>query len=282
MPAWLNTPHSINRSLWQRALLLLHIRTSAVLDDAEDPREVMDYAYSQQLELARRVRRGLVEVSTARRQLEQQLERQRARIPQLEDQARQALDAGREDLAQRALERKHTLLAEMEGVERQVKDLAAEEQQMRQAEQRLGARVDAFRTRRTVVSARYAAASAQAQAKEALFGLSDELTQLDLAVIRAEEKTDFLQARVSAIDVAAEMLVPETPGSFGLAGAADDALEGELRAVTTSRAVQAELEGLKAAREGEGKAEGKADTTEAAEAAGTAGTVGAIGEEATP
>lgn len=230
----------LNRTLWQRAMLLLHIRTSATLDDAEDPREVMDYAYNQQLQLVRRVRGGLVEIATARRQLELQLERHRSRVTQLDTQARQALDASREDLAHRALERKHHTLAEIESVERRVQELRAEEDQMRAAEQRLGSRVDSFRARRTIVSARYAAASAQVQAKEALFGLSEELTQLDLAVVRAEEKTERLTARVSAIDIA------ETFGDVdGLGSPGGDDLEGELRAVTAARAVQAELDALK-------------------------------------
>jgi phage shock protein A len=229
-----------SRSLWQRTLLLLHMRSSAVLDEAEDPREVMDYAYNQQMEVARRVRGGLVEVATARRQLELQLERQRARVPQLEAQAARALDAEREDLATRALERKHHALAEIEALERRVEEVRAEEAGLRAAEQRLGTRLDGFRARRTIVSARYAAASAQTQAREALFGLSDELAQLDLAVVRAEEKTDRLQARAAAIEV----MVDEASGSpLGTGG---DDLESELRSVTVARAAQDELAALKA------------------------------------
>ena len=233
---------ALTRSLWSRALLLLNVRTSAALDEAEDPREVMDYAYNQQLELARRVRSGLVEVATARRQLELQMERQRERIPQIEAQARQALDAGREDLARRALERKHQTLAEIEVLERRAGEVRAEEEQLRLAQQRLRARVDAFRARRNMVTARQAAYGAHAQAKEALFGLSDELTQLDLAVIRAEEKTERLQAQATALEVVVEEIGME---GAGLAGAGGDALEQELRAVSVEKAVAAELDELK-------------------------------------
>jgi phage shock protein A len=229
-------------SLWQRTLLLFHVKSSATLDEAEDPREVMDYAFNQQMEVARRVRRGLVEVSTARRQLEMQAARQRTRVPQLEAQAAQALDAGREDLAARALERKHHALAEIEALEKRVEEVRAEEDAMRTAEGRLATRLDAFRARRTMVSARYAAASAQTQARDALFGLTDELGQLDLAVVRAEEKTDRLQAQASAI----EMMVDLASGSpLGTGG---DDLDAELRAATVSKAAQAELDALKAQR----------------------------------
>ena len=232
---------ALTRSLWSRALLLLNVRTSAALDEAEDPQEVMDYAYNQQLELARRVRRGVVEVATARRQLELQMERLQARIPRLEAQARQALDTGREDLAKRALERKHQTLTEIETLERRAGEVRGEEEQLRQAQQRLNARVDAFRARRNMVSARQAAYGAHAQARQALFGLSDELTQLDLAVIRAEEKTERLQAQATVLEVVVEELDPTGAG----ADAAGDSLEQELRAVSVEKAVAAELEALK-------------------------------------
>ena len=226
-------------SIWQRALLLFNVRTSAALDDAEDPREVMEYAYTQQLEHSRRIRRGLVEVATARRQLELQLEKQRARIPQLESQAKQALDTGREDLARRALERKHYALAEIEALERRAAEVSQDEARLRTAEQKLATRVDAFRARRTIVSARYAAASAQAQAQETLFGLADEAITLDVAVIRAEEKADRLSARVSAIDVTIETI---GEGPLGMEG---DALDAELRAASVGKAVEDELNALK-------------------------------------
>jgi phage shock protein A len=229
----------VSRSLWQRTLLLFNVRASAALDEAEDPREVLDYAYNQQLEHSRRVRRGLVEVATARRQLELQLEKQRARIPELEAQARQAVDTGREDLARRALERKHYALAEIQALERRIKEVAEEEARLRTAEHALATRVDAFRARRTIVTARYAAASAQAQAQETLYGLADEAAQLDLAVIRAEEKTDHLAARASAIDVTVEAL------GAGPVGVEGDALDAELRAASIAKAVEDELNALK-------------------------------------
>jgi phage shock protein A len=230
----------MGRSLWQRTLLLFNVRASAALDEAEDPREVMDYAYNQQLEHARHVRRGLVEVATARRQLETQLERQRARIPELESQARRALDTGREDLARRALERKHFALAEIGALERRAAEIAADEDRLRTAEQRLATRVDAFRARRTIVTARFAAASAQANAQDTLLGLADDAGQLDLAVIRAEERTDRLQARVSAVDIAVDTF---GAGPVGLEG---DSLDAELRAASIARSVDDELAALRA------------------------------------
>ena len=48
--------------LWSRFRLLFATRASSALDRAEDPRQVLDYAYSQQQQLLVNLRRGLVDV----------------------------------------------------------------------------------------------------------------------------------------------------------------------------------------------------------------------------
>ena len=220
--------------------MLLRIRTSAALDQAEDPREVLDYAYSQQLELLRKVKHGLVDVATSKVRLQRQAEKLRARLPYLEDQARRALAASREDLARLALERKQTAMAELGGLERQIAEVAKEERKLTLAEQQLSARIEEFRTRRESVAARYSAAQAQVRVNEALTGVSGELADLSMAVGRAEEKTERLQARASAIDALLE------GGPLGLpAGASGDAIERELREISAGQAVEAELAALK-------------------------------------
>src|SRR5437763_111025 len=79
--------------------LFFNIKTSAALDQLEDPREILDYAHGEQQRHLRTVRRGLIEVAAARRQLERQAERLRTRVTHLEDQARRALRSNRDDLA---------------------------------------------------------------------------------------------------------------------------------------------------------------------------------------
>ena len=61
--------------LWTRIRMLFATKASSALDRAEDPREVLDYAYSQQQQLLVSLRRGLVDVATSKQQLEQQAQR---------------------------------------------------------------------------------------------------------------------------------------------------------------------------------------------------------------
>src|SRR6266550_7278509 len=115
-------------------------------------------------------------------------------------QASSALGAGREDLARIALERKRTALVEMQSLHTQVAEVEADKQRLSAQERALQLRIEQFRTHRDVVSARYSAAEAEVKVKESLAGVNGELAELGMAVGRAEEKADRLQARAKAID----------------------------------------------------------------------------------
>ncbi len=217
-----------------RMRLLFNTEVSSALDQAEDPRHVLDYAYSQQQQLLITLRRGLVDVATAKQQLEHQARRLEERIPQLDDQARRAVGAGRDDLARVALERKRLALGEMDGLTRQIAEVEADKQRLAGQERSLQVRVEQFRTHREVVSARYSAAEAEVRLKESLAGVSGELAELSMAVGRAEEKADRLQARAKAIDSLVDL------GSFPPIGGGDF-VEAELLRVTVSKEIDAEL-----------------------------------------
>jgi phage shock protein A len=221
-----------------RLALFFNIKTSAALDQLEDPREVLDYAYGEQQRHLRTVRRGLIEVAAARRQLERQADRLRTRVSQLEDQARRALRSNREDLARAALERKQATLVEIKRLEADLQEITDEETRLTTADQQMTQRVERFRVHRTVATARYTAASATASVGDALAGVhGDEETELSLALERSEEQIERLHARAVAIDA-----VVLTDG--------EDPLERELDAVTSQEAVEAELEALRRELEG--------------------------------
>ncbi|NCF67508.1 MAG: PspA/IM30 family protein [Chloroflexi bacterium] len=227
---------------WERIKLLFKIRTSAELDQLEDPREVLDYAVHEQEAFLQTVRRGLVDVAAAKQQLAQQVKTADARIPRLEDQARQAVAADREDLARMALNRKQTAVYELEGLELQLAELEDEERKLIAAEQQIADRVASFRIHREATSARYTAAETQVKIGETLGGVSGELGELSLALGRAEEKTRQMIARASALDALM------TGGSLGpsvLQG--EDMVQRELRQIAATNAVEQELAALKAA-----------------------------------
>ncbi len=227
-------------SLWSRIRMFFKIKTNASLDRLEDPREVFDFAYEQQHVILRQVRQGLVEVATSKRQLEQQVDRLRARVPKTEAQAQHALAAGREDLARLSLQRKQTALAEIESLQEQLAGTEAEEERLALAERQLSSRMDEFLTRKEAASARYTAAEAQVRVNEALTGISGDLADLSRALGRAEEKTRRMTARAGALDALINA------GSLGgLPLDTGDPVGKELRQLTQGQAVESELDELK-------------------------------------
>ena len=226
--------------LFSRLLSVVKMKVSSALDRAEDPREALDYAYEQQKELLRRTKQGLVEVATSKVRLEAQARRLRSKVPQIETQAARALTAGREDLARISLERKQTVLAELEGLDAQVVEVAEEESRLTQAEQQLAGHVEQFRTRREAISARYTAARAQVRVAESLTGVSEEFAELTMAVGRAGEKTDRMQARASALGTLIDA------GALPVPGRVTDPVERELAALDAGEVVERELAEIRA------------------------------------
>jgi phage shock protein A len=228
--------------IFSRISTIFKAKVSKALDRAEDPRETLDYSYEKQLEMLQKVKRGIVEVTTAKKRLELQLAKQREDIAKLDNQARQALQMGREDLARTILQRKATAMETLQSLETQVASLDNEQAKLVDAEARLSAKVEAFRTRKEVIKATYSAAEAQVRIGEAISGISEELTDIGVAIDRAENKTAQLQARASAIDelMATGVLADATLPSGG------SEVDRELQRLTSASTVEAELARMKA------------------------------------
>jgi phage shock protein A len=187
-------------SVMKRLSLIFRAKANKALDRAEDPRETLDYSYERQLEMLQKVRRGVADVATSRKRLELQGNQLQQQADKLEAQGRQALAAGREDLAREALTRRSAVQQQQTDLSAQHAQLHAEEEKLTLASQRLQAKVDAFRTRKETIKATYTAAEAQTKIGEAFSGISEEMGDVGLAVQRAEDKTQAMQARAGAID----------------------------------------------------------------------------------
>ncbi|MFQ5878591.1 MAG: PspA/IM30 family protein [Dehalococcoidia bacterium] len=225
--------------LISRMSTVVKSKISRLLDRAEDPRETLDYSYEKQLEMLRNVKRGVVEVTASRRRLEMQAARIQEQVARLDSQAQQALAAGREDLARIALQRKQTALLQIQGLDVQVAQLERQQEQLTASEMRLAAKVEAFRTQKEVIKAQYSAADASVRIGEALTGVSEEMADVGLAVQRAQDKTEHLQARAGAIGELSESgFLEDVTGG-------EDRVSRELAQLTAGQNVEVELAALK-------------------------------------
>ena len=229
-------------SLMRRLATLFRAKANKALDRAEDPREMLDYSYERQLELLQQVRRGLADVATSRRRIELQLAQLQQSAAKLQGQAQQALAAGREDLAREALTRRAAVTSQIGDLQAQQASLQAEQDKLTVASQRLQAQVEAFRTRKETIKAAYTAAEAETRVGEAVTGISEEMGDVGMAIQRAQDKTEQLQARAGALD---ELLASGALEDATMPGGRDD-LQSHLEALTAGHDAGGELARMKA------------------------------------
>src|SRR5918997_1131457 len=228
-------------SLMKRISLIFRSKANKALDKAEDPRETLDYSYQRQLELLSKVRRGVADVATSRKRVELQVNQLEQQAAKLQGQAEKAIGAGREDLAREALTRKSGLASQIDALKQQQAQLQGEEEKLVLAQQRLQAKVEAFRTRKETIKATYTAAEAQTRINEAMSGIGEEMGDVGLAIQRAEDKTAQMQARAGAID---ELLA--SGALDDASGSSKDSITLELERMSTGSDVESELAAMKA------------------------------------
>lgn len=183
-----------------RMSTVVQAKMNKIMDKIEDPRETLDVSYEKQLQLLQNVKRGVAEVATSKKRLDLQKAKLQMSLDKLDGQAREALQAGREDLARKALENKASLQAQLTTLDQQIADLQEQQQKLMDAESRLATKVESFRTKKETIKAQYSAADAQVKITESVTGISEEMADVGMAVQRAEAKTENMRARSAALD----------------------------------------------------------------------------------
>src|ERR1700744_4942571 len=133
----INGEEQIRMSLFQRAHDIVQAKANKALDTAEKPDEMLDLSYEQMLDQITQVRRGIVAIAASRKQIELQEQQLQHSVDHLQEQAKQALALGKEDLAREALSRKAAAQAQIEPMEAQHQQLAEEEDKLGQTLQAL-------------------------------------------------------------------------------------------------------------------------------------------------
>jgi phage shock protein A len=226
--------------LLSRASMVIKAKLSKLLDRAENPTETLDYSYEQQLRLLQDVKRGIADVTTSKKRLQMQTTQLEQSVVKLETQARDALTANREDLARAALERKAVVQQQLQGLDQQVAQLGGQQEKLVTSEKQLQAKIEAFRSQKEVIKAQYSAAEAQVRIGEAATGIGEQMADTGLAIQRAKDKTEQMQARASAVE---ELVESGTLEDFTAGG--QTALDRELAQIQAGTQVDRELEALK-------------------------------------
>jgi phage shock protein A len=171
-----------------------------LMEPAEDPRTAYGDPWQRQQELLGRVNDSLIQNTNLRKALEQRITRLKLKVPQLQETAKNAVAAGRDEVARMALQQRQLALLELKSLEANVQEVWLEEQRIGIVAQRLTAQIDAMRVRQEMTAARYTAAESQVMVHEVLNGFSKELADMGQTIERTEQKTEHLQAQANAFE----------------------------------------------------------------------------------
>jgi phage shock protein A len=226
-----------------RMSTVVKAKISKLLDRAEDPAETLEYSYQKQIELLQNVKKGIADVVTSKKRLQIQEESIKQQVVKLDTQARQALAAGQEDLARTALERKNVAQTELQSLDGQIAQLEQQQEQLTDSERKLRTKIDQFRSKKEVIKAQYSAAEAQVRISEAATGVGEEMADVGLAMQRALDKTENMKARAQAVG---ELEAAGTFEDLTALGPGEDDIDRQLRQLSSTSEVDADLAKLKA------------------------------------
>ena len=224
-----------------RLKVLLAKGASAALAPAPDPRITHLTSHQKQRALLDQVITAGRQVTAAKERLKSTAEAVRAKLPAMEEQARVELRSGHEAAARLALQRRQVVANELETLERQLAEVEKEEAALAVIEQRLSGQIEAFAARQEVIRARYSAAEAQVRINEAMTGVSQDFADLTATLERAEQTTEDMQARATAID----RLVQEGDLESISFAAGSDAIDARFQALGAEADVERRLNALK-------------------------------------
>jgi phage shock protein A len=226
--------------LMNRISTVIKQKVNTILDKHEDPREALEYSFVKQRELLNKLRRDMAEVITAKKRLEIQKAKLWDNIRTLDDQAARAVDQDKEDLAKLALQRKNANMLQLQELNKQITEMQLEQDKLEDTEKRLSTKVEEFRSKKEIIKAQYTAAEAQVRIKENVTGISEEMTDVGMALDRAEDKTEKMKAKSQALD---DMI---DSGSLTDYSSDKDDIEKELEESSIKDSVDQELAKLKA------------------------------------
>lgn len=235
-----------------RMRTIFRTKTSRALDRMEDPRDMLDDSYDQQVKMLQGLRQGLAEVATAKKRIELQGQEMGSRYQRLAEQAQQAFDQGQEDLARSALQRRSVLERQVAALRDQYASLQKQQAQLQENERRITERIAAFRIEKETIKATYTASQAQVRVNEAVAGLGTQMNDAGASLDRARDKVAQMQARAAATD---ELL---SSGALrDLTAPADEDLEWKLSSGASHADIERQLKEMRdAATPGSGTTKG--------------------------
>ncbi|MFC4358326.1 PspA/IM30 family protein [Halobium salinum] len=166
----------------------LRVKLDALLDELEDPKESREYTYERLDDELAAIKESVVDLVTEKKRLERRRDRLEATIEERNRDAREAVRAGRDDLARDILRKKTTEVTELDELEGQIDDLESAQKELVDRAKEMERRVSRYRAERARLDAEEAAARAEGVASgdpESAPRTADAMDEIDEQEARA-------------------------------------------------------------------------------------------------
>lgn len=221
--------------IFSRIFDIFTANLNALLDRAEDPEVMLEHMIREMEDSLARARRYAAVAVAAERRLRRDRDDHRGQVEQWTARAREALAAGREELARRALARKQEHDALARSLDEEYAEAVQAAQSARTALQALEARLAEAGAKQRVLLARHRTAQVRV---EVYRHLDTGRSNFGASVARFDRLADRLGRRVEELAAEAELHDPS-------------GLEAEFTDLERRLAVERELEAMKGERQGE-------------------------------
>jgi len=227
-------------SILSRFLASFQARANEIATEFDDPKASLDYSLTRLLEIRGQMNRSLIEVAAAYKRLDDQRAFLASASERHQEQARQAINGGREDIARAALERKQEVDLRRVDLDSSQNSLQLQLQSLKASQVNLERKIAFFQSKKEELKAIYDASRAQVRVREAIAGLSQDMSDIGSTLQRAEARIREMQTRADAI----EGLMAQGIFTDVLEPGRDD-IDRELARINRTQAVDEELARLR-------------------------------------
>ncbi|PTX17808.1 phage shock protein A (PspA) family protein [Halanaerobium congolense] len=175
-------------------------KMSKFVDEVEDPEELLDISLQEMKEHLQQVQKSLLELTTIKKGLEKDLEDVKDKAELAQQQAQTVMDIEKEDLARAALEKKADLNEKTTVLKTEIEKIENKIEVIKSNKNTLAEQIKKLEMKREELTFINKSADAQLEVKEIITGASNNITDLNEQIKRAEDKINRKEAKLSAID----------------------------------------------------------------------------------
>ncbi|GCE49469.1 phage shock protein A (PspA) family protein [Thermosporothrix hazakensis] len=163
------------------------------------PVALIDEAYATHTTRLDTLRRAVTDITMQRKRLEIMQKQIKDESDTIQQQARYALQAGKEELARQALLSNETRIAQLHALETQIAQLRGQEADLLQLERQLSLRLDGLRTQKEMLKVQYRVATTRLQVREEIQGIAQDMNSARLMLEQAQEQVRMLREEADAL-----------------------------------------------------------------------------------